>query len=259
MLGLQNYNAVMNGHKVLLITGASRGIGAATAQLASSRGYSVCVNFATHHDDAAEVVRGIQLGGGQAVAVQADVGIEADVLRLFETIDAKLGRLDALVNNAAAIERQARVEDMTFDRIGHVLATNVLGPFLCAREAIRRMSVRRGGRGGQIVNVTSRAAQLGSPGEYVDYAASKAALDALTIGLASELVEDGIRVTGVRPGIIETGIHATAGEPGRPARLSGVIPMRRPGTVDEVAQAIVWLLSDPAASSGTFVDVAGGW
>ena len=243
----------------MIVTGGSRGIGAATARLAAARGYAVCVNYRKNQSAAEEVMTSIESAGGTAIAVPADVAVEADVVRLFRTVDERLGRLTALVNNAGILERQTRVEHMDAARIDRVFATNVRGAFVCAREAVMRMSTAHGGRGGAIVNVSSRAAQLGAPGEYVDYAASKAALDTLTIGLAREVAGEGIRVNGVRAGIIYTDIHAEGGEPGRVDRLGPTLPMKRGGDAIEVAQAILWLLSDEASySTGTFVDVAGG-
>jgi NAD(P)-dependent dehydrogenase (short-subunit alcohol dehydrogenase family) len=247
----------MNG--VLVVTGGSRGIGAATARLAAERGYAVCVNYRANRQAADAVVAGIVAAGGRAIATGADVSSEPDVLRLFATVGKELGPLTALVNNAGVLERQARVEQMDGARLARVFATNVTGAFLCAREAVRHMSTARGGAGGAIVNVSSRAAQLGAPGEYVDYAASKAAVDALTIGLAREVAGEGIRVNGVRPGIIYTDIHASGGEPGRVDRIGPTLPMKRGGEAIEVARAILWLLSDEASySTGTFIDVAGG-
>ncbi|HKB09074.1 MAG TPA: SDR family oxidoreductase, partial [Vicinamibacterales bacterium] len=220
---------------------------------------AVCVNYRRDEASAGGVADAIRAGGGTALAMQADVSSEAEVTQLFARIDAELGRLTALVNNAGILERQTRVENIDAARIDRVFATNVRGAFLCAREAVRRMSTARGGGGGAIVNVSSRAAQLGAPGEYVDYAASKAALDALTIGLAREVAAEGIRVNGVRAGIIDTEIHADGGEPGRVDRLAPTLPMRRGGDAIEVARAILWLLSDEASySTATFVDVAGG-
>jgi len=243
----------------ILVTGGSRGIGAATARLAAERGYAVCVNYRSNRAAADAVVAGIESAGGKAVAVGADVSVEADVVRLFETVDARLGRLTALVNNAGILETQSRVDQMDAARLGRIFATNVTGAFLCAREAGTRMSTTRGGVGGAIVNVSSRAAQLGAPGEYVDYAASKAAIETLTIGLAREVAGEGIRVNGVRPGIIYSDIHASGGEPGRVDRLGPQLPMKRGGEAVEVARAILWLLSDEASySTGTFIDVAGG-
>src|SRR2546430_1856250 len=244
---------------VVVITGASRGIGAATARLAAQRGHDVCVNFRADESAADALVADVHAAGRRAIAVQADVASEPDVVRLFETVDATLGVVAGLVNNAGILERQTRVEHMDAARVGRLFATNVTGAFVCAREAVRRMSTRHGGRGGAIVNVSSRAAQLGAPGEYVDYAASKAALDAMTIGLAREVAGEGIRVNGIRAGIIYTDIHADGGEPGRVDRLGPTLPMRRGGHAIEVARAIVWLLSDEASySTGTFIDVAGG-
>ena len=245
--------------QVLIVTGGGRGIGAATARLAADRGYAVCVNYRRNRAAADIVVADIQGAGGTALAVGADVASEPDVVRLFETADAQLGPLTALVNNAGILERQTRVEHIDAARIDRVFATNVRGAFLCAREAVRRLSTTHGGAGGAIVNVSSRAAQLGAPGEYVDYAASKAALDALTIGLAREVAGEGIRVNGVRAGIIDTDIHADGGEPNRVDRLGPTLPMQRGGEAIEVARAILWLLSGEASySTGTFIDVAGG-
>ena len=246
-------------NKVLLITGASRGIGAATARLAASRGYSVCVNYQHNREAADAVVNAIEQAGGTALAVAADVGVEADVERLFATCSAALGPLAGLVNNAGILETQMRVEAMDAARLHRIFATNAIGSFLCAREAVRRMSTRHGGSGGAIVNVSSGAARLGSPGEYVDYAASKGAIDTLTIGLAQEVAAEGIRVNAVRPGFIYTGMHASGGEPDRVDRVKALVPMKRGGTADEVARAILWLLSDEASfSTGTFIDVTGG-
>lgn len=245
--------------KVILITGGSRGIGAATARLAAERGYTVCVNYRSNGAAADQVVAGIAAAGGRALAVGADVASEPDVVRLFATVDARLGPIAALINNAGILERQTRVEHIDAARLDRIFATNVKGAFLCAREAVRRMSTAHGGAGGAIVNVSSRAAQLGAPGEYVDYAASKAALDALTIGLAREVAGEGIRVNGVRAGIIYTDIHADGGEPNRVDRLGPTLPMRRGGDAIEVARAILWLASDEASySTGAFIDVAGG-
>jgi NAD(P)-dependent dehydrogenase (short-subunit alcohol dehydrogenase family) len=243
----------------VLVTGGSRGIGAATARLAAERGYTVCVNYRSNRAAADAVVADIESRGGTAIAVGADVSIETDVLRLFQAIDERLGPLRALVNNAGVLETQTRVDSIDAARIGRIFATNVTGAFLCAREAVKRLSTARGGAGGAIVNVSSRAAQLGAPGEYVDYAASKAALDALTVGLALEVAAEGIRVNGVRAGIIDTDIHASGGEPRRVDRLGPQLPMKRGGHAIEVARAILWLLSDEASfSTGTFIDVSGG-
>jgi NAD(P)-dependent dehydrogenase (short-subunit alcohol dehydrogenase family) len=245
--------------RVVLITGAGRGIGAATARLAARRGYSVCVNYRHNREAAEAVVRDIEEAGARAVVVQADVGVEAEVMRLFETSDRLLGPLRALVNNAGVLETQMRVEAMDAARLQRVFATNVFGAFMCAREAVRRISLKHGGPGGAIVNVSSAAARLGAPGEYVDYAASKGALDTMTIGLAQEVAGEGIRVNGVRAGFIYTEMHASGGEPTRVDRVKAFVPMKRGGTADEVAAAILWLLSDEASfTTGSFVDVTGG-
>ena len=244
---------------IIVITGGSRGIGAETARLCAARGYRVAVNYRVNRDAAESLVSEIRSFGGHGIAVQADVSVESEVKRLFQNVDQRFGRLTALVNNAGILETQARVDQIDAARIGRVFATNVTGAFVCAREAVQRMSTRYGGGGGAIVNVSSRAAQLGAPGEYVDYAASKAALDTLTVGLAREVAREGIRVNGVRAGIIETEIHASGGEPGRVARLGPQQPMGRGGEAIEVARAIVWLLSDEASyTTGSFIDVAGG-
>ena len=245
--------------RVLLVTGGSRGIGAAVARLAAERGYAVCVNYRANADAAAAVVQGITRSGGRAIAVQGDVAREADVVRIFDTAASALGGLDALVNNAAILERQAVLADMDVARLERVFGTNLLGAFLCAREAVRRLSTRLGGRGGAIVNVSSVAARIGSAGEYVDYAATKGALDTLTLGLAREVATEGIRVNGVRPGFIYTDIHAAGGEPGRVDRVKSSIPMQRGGQPEEVAAAVLWLLSDEASfTTGAILDVAGG-
>jgi NAD(P)-dependent dehydrogenase (short-subunit alcohol dehydrogenase family) len=245
--------------KTILITGGGRGIGAACALLAAERGYRVCINYRSDAAAAAQVVRAIEARGGAALALQGDVADEAEVERLFAEVDARCGRLDALVNNAGVLARQMRVDQMDAARIRRIMDTNVVGPFLCAREAVRRMSTRHGGNGGAIVNVSSRAAVLGSPNEYVDYAASKAALDALTIGLSKEVAGEGIRVNGVRPGLIHTTMHADGGEPGRVERLQGSVPMGRGGEPEEVARAVLWLLSDAASyTTGSFIEVSGG-
>jgi len=245
--------------QVVLITGGSRGIGAATALLAAGQGYAVGVNYRRDEAAAASVVAQIVAAGGRAVALQADVSDEADVVAMFQRMDEALGPVTALVNNAGILETQMRVDTMDAARIGRILATNVTGTLLCCREAVRRMSTRHGGHGGAIVNVSSVAAKTGSPGEYVDYAASKGAMDTLTVGLAQEVAQEGIRVNAVRPGFIYTGMHADGGEPGRVDRVKTFVPMRRGGQPDEVAQAILWLLSPQASyTTGTFVDVAGG-
>jgi len=245
--------------QVLLVTGASRGIGAATALLAARAGWAVAVNYSANARAADEVVRQIRDGGGTALALQADVADEEQVLAMFAQIDSELGRLTGLVNNAGVVDVTARVEDMTVARLKRMFDINVIGSIVCAREAVRRMSTRHGGSGGAIVNVSSAAARLGAPGQYVDYAAAKGAIDAFTIGLAKEVAAEGIRVNAVRPGLIETGIHASGGLPDRVAQLAHLVPMQRGGTAQEVAQSILWLLS-PAASYTTMslLDVSGG-
>lgn len=244
---------------VMIVTGGSRGIGAAIARLAAAAGYAVCISYLKNRAAADTVVAALTAQGVRAMAVQADVAREPDVLRLFGEVDAALGPLTALVNNAGILERQARVEDMDGARISRVFATNVTGSFICAREAVRRMSTRHGGRGGAIVNISSRASRLGAPGEYVDYAASKAAIDTLTIGLAKEVAAEGIRVNAVSPGVIYTEIHASGGEPGRVERVKDAIPMKRGGYPEEVARAVLWLLSDEASyTTGASIDVSGG-
>jgi NAD(P)-dependent dehydrogenase (short-subunit alcohol dehydrogenase family) len=245
--------------KVLLVTGGSRGIGAATARLAAQAGWAVAVNYADNALAADEVVRAIRAAGGRALAVQGDVADEAQVLRMFETVDAKLGRLTGLVNNAGVVDVTARLDEMSVARWRRMFDINVIGSMLCAREAVRRMSTRHGGSGGAIVNLSSAASRLGSPGQYLDYAAAKGAIDAFTIGLAKEVAIEGIRVNAVRPGLIETEIHASGGLPDRVRDLSPQVPMQRGGTADEVAQAIVWLLSDAASyTTMSLLDVSGG-
>ncbi len=245
--------------KVMIVTGGSRGIGAAIARLGAAAGYAVCVSYLRDQKAAADVVASIAANGAAAMAVQADVSVEDDVMRLFEQVDSSLGPVTALVNNAGILHKQARVEEMDSERINRVFAINVVGSFLCSREAVRRMSTRHGGSGGAIVNVSSRASRLGSPNEYVDYAASKAALETLTIGLAREVATEAIRVNAVAPGIIYTDIHASGGEPGRVDRIKDTIPMKRGGTPEEVAKAVLWLLSDDASyTTGATIDVSGG-
>jgi NAD(P)-dependent dehydrogenase (short-subunit alcohol dehydrogenase family) len=245
--------------QVVVVTGGSRGIGAATAVLAARRGFAVALSYRERADAAAEVVSQCRVHGVPALAVAADVADESDVERLFSTVDSELGPVWALVNNAGIVARQARVAELDAARIERMLRVNVVGPFLCAREAVRRMSTRGGGAGGVIVNISSRAAVLGAPNEYVDYAAAKAGVDALTVGLAQEVATEGIRVNGVRPGLIYTELHATGGEPGRVDRLADRVPLRRGGTPDEVAQAVLWLLSAEATYvTGAILDVSGG-
>jgi NAD(P)-dependent dehydrogenase (short-subunit alcohol dehydrogenase family) len=249
----------MTHKKVVLITGASRGIGAATALLAAKQGWAVAVNYVSNSLAADEVVRQILEAGGTAVAIQADVAVEADVVRLFQEVDAKLGRISGLINNAGVVDMPSRVDGMSVERLTRMWTTNITSSFVCAREAVKRMSTKLGGDGGSIVNLSSAAARLGSPGQYVDYAASKAAIDTLTIGLAKEVALEGIRVNAVRPGIIDTDIHASGGLPDRAAQVAPMVPMQRAGTAHEVAEAIVWLLSDASTyTTGSFIDVTGG-
>lgn len=245
--------------KVMLITGASRGIGAATALLAAERGFAVALNYRREREAAQALVAQITAAGGKARAFAADVANEEDVLRLFREVDEAFGRLDALINNAGILERQMRLEDMDVARLQRVFAVNVTGTFLCCREAVKRMARQHGGKGGSIVNVSSMASRLGSPNEYIDYAAAKGAVDSLTIGLAKEVAADGIRVNAVRPGLIRTDIHASGGEPGRVERLQSAIPLGRGGEAEEVARAILFLASDESSySTGGFIDVSGG-
>jgi NAD(P)-dependent dehydrogenase (short-subunit alcohol dehydrogenase family) len=245
--------------KVMVITGGGRGIGAATALLAGEAGYAVAVNYFDNEKAAENVAERIRSAGGKAIAVQADVSVEADVKRLFEETDKHLGPVTALVNNAGILHKQCRVVDMDSSRLLRIFGVNSMGPFLCAREAVKRMSNRQGGNGGAIVNVSSTSIKQGGPFEYVDYAASKAALEVFTIGLAKEVAAEGIRVNAVRPGIVHTDIHASGGEPGRVDRVKNSIPIQRGGNAGEIAKAILWLLSDEASyCAGSILDVSGG-
>lgn len=245
--------------KVLIVTGGSRGIGAATARIASRRGYAVCVNFLKNKAAATQIADKINADGGHAIAIGADISKEEEVLELFSTVDDSLGKISALVNNAGILESQMRIEDMDSKRLNRVFLTNITGSILCAREAVKRMSIKNGGNGGTIVNLSSAAARLGSPGEYIDYAASKGAIDTFTRGLAQEVAEEGIRVNAVRPGVIETDIHASGGEPGRVERIKDTIPLKRGGKPEEVARAIMWLLSSESSyTTGALLEVSGG-
>ncbi|WP_312928462.1 SDR family oxidoreductase [Stutzerimonas nitrititolerans] len=245
--------------RVMLITGASRGIGAATARLAAAEGYALCLNFHHRADAAQQLLEELKSTGTQAIAVAADVADETQVARLFAAIDEQFGRLDVLVNNAGMLERQMRLDEMDAARLMRVFAVNVTGSFLCAREAVKRMSTRYGGQGGSIVNVSSIAAKLGAPNEYIDYAAAKGAIDSMTLGLAKEVAAEDIRVNAVRPGVIRTEIHASGGEPGRVERVKASVPMGRGGEAEEVAEAILWLAGEKASyTSGALLDVSGG-
>jgi NAD(P)-dependent dehydrogenase (short-subunit alcohol dehydrogenase family) len=245
--------------KVVLITGASRGIGRSAARLAGARGWSVGVNYANNAAAADETVAAVEAAGGRAIAIRGDVGEEADVIAMFDATIKAFGPLDGFVNNAGIVAPGSALADMDLARLKRVFDTNVLGAYLCAREAARRLSTRRGGRGGSIVNISSAAARLGSPNEYVDYAGSKGAVDSLTLGLAKELGPEGVRVNAVRPGLIDTEIHASGGKPDRAAVLGVQTPLGRPGTADEVGESIVWLLSDASSYvTGAILDVAGG-
>jgi NAD(P)-dependent dehydrogenase (short-subunit alcohol dehydrogenase family) len=244
---------------LVLVTGGSRGIGAATCLLAARKGYAVAVNYTANADAAQAVVRQIREAGGRALAVQADVAQEDQVLAMFEEVDTKLGRLTALVNNAGVVDVAARVDQMSLQRFKRMFDINVIGTLVCAREAVRRMSTKHGGNGGAIVNLSSAAARLGAPGQYVDYAAAKGAIDVFTLGLAKEVAAEGIRVNAVRPGLIETEIHASGGLPDRVRDLAHLVPMQRGGTAEEVAEAIVWLMSPEASyTTMSLVDVSGG-
>jgi NAD(P)-dependent dehydrogenase (short-subunit alcohol dehydrogenase family) len=245
--------------QVLLVTGASRGIGAATASLAARQGWAVAVNYASNRAAADQVVQAIRTAGGRAMVVQADVAHEDQVLAMFAQVDAQLGRITGLVNNAGVIDVTARVEEMSVARLKRMFDINVIGSIVCAREAVKRMSTRHGGQGGAIVNVSSAASRLGAPGQYVDYAAAKGAIDAFTMGLAKEVAAEGIRVNAVRPGLIETDIHASGGIPDRVKQLAHLVPMQRGGSAQEVAEAIVWLLSREASyTTMSLLEVSGG-
>lgn len=244
---------------IVLITGGSRGIGAATALLAAAQGFAVAVNYASQASAADAVVQQIRAGGGTAIAVQADVSVETEVMAMFAAVDAQLGNLTALVNNAGVVDVASRVDEMSVVRLKRMFDINLIGPFVCAREAIKRMSTHHGGAGGGIVNVSSVAARLGGAGQYVDYAAAKGAIDTFTLGLAKEVAAEGIRVNAVRPGIIDTDIHASGGQPERASQLAPLVPMQRSGSALEVAQTIVWLLSQQSSYvTGALLDVAGG-
>ncbi len=244
---------------IMLVTGGSRGIGAATALIAAARGWRVALTYQSNAGAAEEVVKKIRAARGTAIAVQADVGVEADVLRLFKTVDDQLGTLTALINNAGMLENQTRLDQMELDRWQRVFSANVFGSFLCAKQAVLRMSTKYGGKGGSIVNVSSAAARLGSPNEFIDYASAKGAVDSMTLGLSKEVAAEGIRVNAIRPGLIYTDIHTLAGEPGRVDRAKAGVPMQRGGTADEVAEAIFWLASEQASYvTGVLMDVTGG-
>ena len=245
--------------KVALITGAGRGIGAATARLLAKQGYNLAINYVKDKSAAHALINEVSSTGVKALAIKADVAVESDILNMFSRIDEQLGGITALVNNAGILEKQSTLEKMSVDRLQRIFTTNVIGSFICARESVKRMSIKNGGHGGTIVNVSSGASLLGAANEYIDYAASKGAIDSMTIGLAKEVAEQGIRVNAVRPGLIYTDIHALGGEPDRIERLKNTVPMKRGGTADEVAEAIAWLLSDRSTyTTGSFIDLTGG-
>lgn len=245
--------------RIVLITGASRGIGAACAVMAAQNGWDVAVNYARDEAAAQRVAEQVQAAGRKALVVQGDVGEEADILRVFDTVDRKLGRVSGLINNAGIVATGMRMEGFTWERMERIMRINVLGTLACCREAVKRMGTQHGGQGGSIVNLSSAAARLGGANDYVDYAASKGAIDTLTLGLSKELASDGIRVNAIRPGLIDTEIHASGGKPNRAFDLAHLVPMQRPGTADEVAQAAIWLLGDASSyCTGTIIDVAGG-
>ncbi|MDR7033846.1 SDR family oxidoreductase [Mesorhizobium sp. BE184] len=249
----------MNAPKTLLVTGGSRGIGAAIVRMAAARGWRVAFSYVANREAADSLSRELEETGAKALAVQADLGSEADIMRLFETVDAHFGSLDGLVNNAGVVDKKARIDEMSGERLERMFRINVIGSILCAREAVKRMSSRHGGRGGAIVSLSSAAARLGSSGEYVDYAASKGAIDTFTVGLAREVATEGVRVNAVRPGMIDTEIHASGGQPDRIERMRALIPMKREGRADEIAAAVLWLLSDEASyTTGALLDVSGG-
>jgi NAD(P)-dependent dehydrogenase (short-subunit alcohol dehydrogenase family) len=251
--------ATKHSKKTMLVTGASRGIGAAIALIAAQRGYAVAVNYASNEIAAKQIVEQITSAGGEAFAMQADIAVEDDIIRMFAEVNTRWGRLDSLINNAGIVAAKARVDEMSAARLHKMFTTNVIGAFLCAREGIKLMSKKYQGQGGAIVNLSSAAARLGSPAEYVDYASSKGAIDTMTIGLSKELAAEGIRVNAVRPGLIDTDIHASGGEPNRVARFINMIPMQRGGTAHEVASTVMWLVSDEASYvTGALIDVSGG-
>jgi len=252
-------NLVALKKRVVLVTGGGRGIGAATVRLASQKGWSVCINYRSRNTGAEKLTDEINKSGGTAISVKADVSREEDVISLFDTIDAELGTIHALVNNAGVIAPQSQLVDVSADRLRKIFDTNIVGSFLCAREAVKRMSMSRGGSGGSIINLSSAAARIGSPNEFIDYAASKGAIDTMTLGLSKEVAEEGIRVNAVRPGLIETEMHLDTGDINRPQKMRGLVPMKRAGSSLEVANTIVWLMSDDASYiTGALVDVAGG-